>query len=296
MCSYLQQFHRPRENAEGASTESHDSGINADINFNANRDEHSLRSRLQDASLQPITSPAARTSAPTIAPAPHPPRPSSRSDACMSNVDTNVSNRVHPPGRFFASNHDLQQQFIGESTCSAFSDRILQCLDPGAVATPLSTNCQYVRHTTFFRQMSSVACCKFPDRIRATLLVRVAIRFIGQDYHMFMQQDFFQHLEKMYGSTQALERQNDSVWVCKFFVILALGELYSTTLTAAKEASASTVAGTGYFLTAVELLQDVFEEPSIEQIETLLLFVSSSYSLFLSLLVPPQTLSGPVNC
>jgi proline utilization trans-activator len=124
----------------------------------------------------------------------------------------------------------------------------------------------------------------------------VAIRFIGQDYHMFMQQDLFQHLEKMYGSTQASERENDSVWVCKFFVILALGELYSTTLTAAKEASATTVAGTSYFLTAVELLQDVFEEPSNDQIETLLLFVSSNYSLLLSFLVLPHTLSGPVNC
>ncbi|EOA85984.1 uncharacterized protein SETTUDRAFT_110961 [Exserohilum turcica Et28A] len=96
---------------------------------------------------------------------------------------------------------------------------------------------------------------------------------------MFMQQHFFQHLERMYGSTQALGRESDSVWVCKFFVILALGELYSTTLTAAKEASASTVAGTGYFLTAVELLQDVFEEPSIDQIETLLLFSFYSRAL-----------------
>lgn len=113
---------------------------------------------------------------------------------------------------------------------------------------------------------------------------------------MFMQQHFFQHLERMYGSTQALGRESDSVWVCKFFVILALGELYSTTLTAAKEASASTVAGTGYFLTAVELLQDVFEEPSIDQIETLLLFVSPNCLLFLSRLVLPHTLSGPLSC
>lgn len=48
--------------------------------------------------------------------------------------------------------------------------------------------------------------------------------------------------------------------------------MYSTSLPAAKEARPSSVPGTGYFLTAVGLLQDLFEEPSIAQIETLLLF------------------------
>lgn len=204
--------------------------------------------------------------------------PSSRPDADMTNVDPNISNPIHEPGRIFTSNQDLQQQFIGESTCSAFGDRILQCLDPSAMTTPLPSDCQYVRNATFCRQMSSIATCKFPDRIRANLLVRVAFRFIGQDYHFFMHQDFLSQLDKMYASTQ--DRENYSVWVCKFFAILALGEMYSTSLPAAKEARPSTVPGTEYFLTAVGLLQDLFEEPSIEQIETLILFVSCPLCLW----------------
>jgi proline utilization trans-activator len=192
----------------------------------------------------------------------------------MFSVDADFNDQPHPSSRPLAPDPDLQQQFIGEPTCLAFSDRILQYLDPDAEIANLHPDCQYVHNASFSRQMSSVASCKFPDRIRANLLVRVAVRFVGQDYHMFLQRDFFQHMEKMYGSMHGHGRDSDTVWVCKFFVVLALGELYSTTLTAAKEARVSTVAGTGYFLTAIGLLQDLFEEPSIDQIETLLLFVS----------------------
>lgn len=191
------------------------------------------------------------------------------------NVDPNISNPIHEDGRIFTVNRDSQQQFVGESTCAAFGDRVLQCLDPQTVTTmPMHAERQYVHNATFSRQLSSVASCNFPDRIRANLLVRVAIRFIGHDYHFFLHQDFLQQLNRAYNSSK--NQEHDSGWVCKLFVILALGEMYSTSLPAAKEARPSTVPGTDYFLTAVGLLQDVFEEPSISQIETLLLFVSSS--------------------
>ena len=188
-------------------------------------------------------------------------------------ADPDISNPIHQPGRIFVMDQGSQQQFVGESTCSAFGDRILQCLDPQSMAAPLPPAQHYVRNSTFARQLTSVGNCKFPERIRANLLVRVALRFIGQDYHFFLHQDFLQKLDKMYISPQ--DREDDSIWVCKFFVILALGEMYSTSLPAAKETPTSSVPGTEYFLTAVSLLQDKFEEPSIAQIETLLLFVSS---------------------
>lgn len=189
-----------------------------------------------------------------------------------SRVDSHISNPIHEPERLFALDQASRQQFVGESTCLAFGDRILQCLNPQSTTTPLPAGHQYVRNPIFARQLSSVASCKFPERIRANLLVRVALRFIGQDYHLFLHHDFLNKFDKAYGSRQSPEY--DSVWICKLFVILALGEMYSTSLPAAKEARPSSVPGTGYFLTAVGLLQDLFEEPSIAQIETLLLFVS----------------------
>jgi hypothetical protein len=89
-----------------------------------------------------------------------------------------------------------------------------------------------------------------------------------------MQRDFLQRLDKMYASAERFQQQEDSIWMCKFFAILALGQMYSTSLPSAKETGSAGVAGSEYFFTAVTLLQDLFEEPSLDQIETLLLFVS----------------------
>ncbi|KAK7418126.1 hypothetical protein QQX98_004101 [Neonectria punicea] len=173
-------------------------------------------------------------------------------EADMSRVDPHISNPIHEPDRLFALDQASRQQFVGESTCLAFGDRILQCLNPQPTTTPLPASHQYVHNPVFARQLNSVASCKFPERIRANLLVRVALRFIGQDYHLFLHHDFLNKFDEAYGSRQSPEY--DSVWI------------------SAKEARPSSVPGTGYFLTAVGLLQDLFEEPSIAQIETLLLF------------------------
>lgn len=186
-------------------------------------------------------------------------------------VESDISNPIHEPDRIFTLDEASRQQFVGESTCLAFGDRILQCLNPQFMTTPLHTDRQYVRNPIFARQLSSASSCKLPERIRANLLIRVALRFIGQDYHLFLHDDFLNKVDQAYQPGQSIEQ--DTVWLCKFYVMLALGELYSTSLPAAKEGLPSSVPGTGHFLTAVGLLQDLFEEPSIDQIETLLLFV-----------------------
>lgn len=227
--------------------------------------------------VEPSMAPQSRASSPadTTAAANAPVHPGlGNVERDMGRVDPHISNPIQEPERLFAPDaaSPSQHQFVGESTCLAFGDRILQCLNPQSTTTPLSASHQYVRNPVFARQLNGVGSCKFPERIRANLLVRVALRFIGQDYHLFLHHDFLDKFDKAYGPRQNTEF--DSVWICKFFVVLALGEMYSTSLPAAKEARPSAVPGTGYFLTAVGLLQDQFEEPSIAQIETLLLFVS----------------------
>lgn len=123
----------------------------------------------------------------------------------------------------------------------------------------------------FTRQIAHPQTFKLPDRIRANLLVRVALRFVGQDYHLFLHKEFLHQLERVYLYKDA--QHSDPAWTCKFFVILALGELYSGTLP--KEHGA--VPGTDYFVNAVLLQQDMYEEPSLTQIEIMLLFVSLLY-------------------
>lgn len=164
-----------------------------------------------------------------------------------------------------------QQQHVGESTCAAFSDRLLQCLQPLDNAT-VSTEYRYVQHPALARQCGSVNACQFPDKMVATLLVRVALRFIGQDYHFFKHQDFLQQIERAYNPTDAW--RYDSAWACKFFVVLALGALYSTAIPPPDKLSGQSVPGTDYFISAATLLQDLYEEPTVSQVETLLLFVS----------------------
>ncbi|EXJ78926.1 hypothetical protein A1O3_08426 [Capronia epimyces CBS 606.96] len=165
------------------------------------------------------------------------------------------------------------QHFVGESTCAVFANRLLQCLQPEGTSTSTLPEQHYVKRPEFTRQVGNPYSCKFPDRIRATLLVRVALRFIGQDYHFFLQKEFLQQLEKAYASKDTQDA--DPAWACKFFVVLALGELYSTTL----PSNPPSVPGTDYFVSAVNLLQDLYEEPSVTQIETMLLFCFYSNAL-----------------
>lgn len=164
-----------------------------------------------------------------------------------------------------------QQQHVGESTCAAFSDRLLQCLQPLG-GTTVSTEYRYVQHPALARQCGSLDTCQFPDKMAATLLVRVALRFIGQDYHFFQHQDFLQQIERAYNPANAW--RYDSAWACKFFVVLALGALYSTAISPPDKLSGQSVPGTDYFISAATLLQDLYEEPTVSQVEILLLFVS----------------------
>ncbi|KAL4967844.1 transcription factor domain-containing protein [Aspergillus stella-maris] len=194
-----------------------------------------------------------------------------------------IGNPLHEPRRLFHLNRAKQPQFVGESTCLAFSDRILQCLDPRSGTPPPPPDRRYTRHPSFTRQMQSVNGVKLPERIRTYLLVRVALRFIGQDYHFFLHSDFLNRLDEVYRVGECTEE--DATWACKLFVVLALGELYSgsaptsTPTPVPGDNDFLPVPGTGYFLVAVGLLQDLFEEPSLAQIEIMLLFCFYSNAL-----------------
>ncbi|KAF5581884.1 transcriptional regulatory [Fusarium pseudoanthophilum] len=169
------------------------------------------------------------------------------------------------------------QPSFGDSTCVGFSQQILQCLSSDNLPSP-SPDYPYYRDSAFARQVKSTAACKLPDRIRAHLLVRVFLRFIGHDYHFFLERDFLRQLDNAYNVNATT--CYDTVWACKFFVVLALGELYSTSAMPSSESSRHCqVPGVNYFITATDLLQDLYEDPSIGQIETLTLFCFYSNAL-----------------
>lgn len=172
------------------------------------------------------------------------------------------------------------QELHGESTCLAFCERFLYCISPTS-DSPIPPDRQYYRSHVFDRSVAATASYKLPDRVRAILLVRVAIRFIGQDYHLFLRDEFLQQLERAYSSKNS-GHAPDALWSCKFYIVLALGELYSTSSTMSANrmgdpGAVSGVPGTAFFEIAMGLLQDLYEEPSTSQIEIMLLFVSGAH-------------------
>lgn len=182
-----------------------------------------------------------------------------------ASAETDIANPLTGSGSV------VQDQFIGDSTCTVFADRLLSSLQPQGLPASALVEQFYVKRDEFRRQIVDPRACKFPDRIRANLLVRVALRFIGQDYHFFIHKEFLHQLERVYIYKDA--QYADSAWACKFFVVLALGELYSGTL----PTESRNVPGTDHFVNASLLLEDMYEEPSLTQVEIMLLFVSESH-------------------
>ncbi|CAI7653159.1 unnamed protein product [Penicillium viridicatum] len=193
-----------------------------------------------------------------------PVQPSTRSP------DIDVSNPLlESPTGFVAARSSSQPIFIGEASCVAFGETLLQCVDKDADLSSWASP-TYFQHDIIHRLMRPEVV--LPDRIQARLLVEVAIRFIGTDYHLVLKKTFFDTLDR----TCAGEIPMNPAWMCKFFVLLALGEMYSNRK---RRMANQHVPGTDYFLRAVGLLQDLYETPSVEQVEVMVLFCFYSNAL-----------------
>jgi proline utilization trans-activator len=181
-------------------------------------------------------------------------------------TDADVSNPLlESPTGFVAAGSLSPPVYIGETSCVAFGDTLLQCVDKDTdlALWPPPT---YFQHEIFNRLVRSDII--LPDRIQSRLLVGVAVRFIGTDYHLLLKKTFYEKLDRICAGEEA----QDLVWMCKCFILLALGEMYSNRQ---RRDSNQRVPGTDYFLQATGLLQDLYETPSVEQVEVLILFVSA---------------------
>jgi hypothetical protein len=75
-------------------------------------------------------------------------------------------------------------------------------------------------------------------------------------------------MEAIYRS-QALD---DTVFLCKLFALFSMGEMYANRrLPSTKD---SDIPGTGFFVHAMSLTQDLHEEASVGYVEALLIIVS----------------------
>lgn len=157
--------------------------------------------------------------------------------------------------------------FIGEASCAAFSNRLLQCLDD-----------TYRPSTAGFSNFHRLKppglsmidpADDFPERMHAKLLLNVARRFIGNYHPLFLEATFMRELDAVYRR----ELTPSTLWLCKFFALMALGEIYTNRR---GNGESGTVPGTRHYERSVHMLQDydLCEEPCLMHVEVLTLLVS----------------------
>lgn len=164
----------------------------------------------------------------------------------------------------FLDEMSIQPTYVGEAACTTFGNKLRQFLR-GKDTPPPTQRPRYYKDFKMLR--TSCTECELPSRSDAQLLVRVVLRFVGADYHLLRKRSFMERLDETYKLTVL----DDPIWLCRLFTVFALGEVYSVRSSKPKGHS---VPGTAFFVKAIEYFQDLYEEPSIDYIETLLLLVS----------------------
>lgn len=187
--------------------------------------------------------------------------------ASLSKDESNLFNPLfdRQPDR---SPHERSAEpgFIGEASCAAFSNRLLSCLDD--IYTPLTAGLSnYYRLNT--HNLPTDQSVQFPERMSVKLLLNVARRSIGNYHPLFLEISFMREIDAVYQKEVIPSR----LWRCKFFALMAVGEIYAHRR---GEGNVKSVPGIHYYERAVHLMQedqDYCEEPSLMQVEVLTLLV-----------------------
>ncbi|KAI5459136.1 fungal-specific transcription factor domain-containing protein [Mariannaea sp. PMI_226] len=159
-----------------------------------------------------------------------------------------------------------QPGFIGEASCAAFSNRLLQCLDD--TYTPSTAGFSNYYRVDFDIRVGIDQRNDLPERMHAKLLLNVARRFIGNYHPLFLEVSFMREIDAVYRR----EVSPSTLWMCKFYALMALGEIYTNR----RGVGDNRVPGTDYYVRAVNMLREAYEEPSLLQVEVLTLLAWSS--------------------
>jgi hypothetical protein len=154
--------------------------------------------------------------------------------------------------------------FIGEASCAAFSNRLLQCLDD--TYTPSTAGFSNYYRVNIDQRIMVDPRNDFPERMHAKLLLNVAQRFISNYHPLFLKVSFMREIDTVYRR----EVTPSALWMCKFYALMGLGEIYTNR----RGVGDNRVPGTDYYVKAVNMLREAYEEPSLLQVEVLTLLVS----------------------
>lgn len=184
--------------------------------------------------------------------------------------DASTDNTVNEPS--------IEPGFIGEASCSAFGNRLLQCLDNSYTPSTAGFS-NYYRTKPHNRDSLTEQDYSLPDRIHAKLLLNLAWRFIGNYHHLFLKVTFMRELDAVYRK----EIIPSTLWLSKFFALLSLGEIYTNRRVVNEVIG---VPGTEYYHRAESLMPDSHEEAGLVHVEILILLVRSILGSIYSVIVP----------
>lgn len=189
----------------------------------------------------------------------------------IEQVETYVSNPLHVRYTTTEGGMSARCSYVGDAACEAFTTRVRRHVkEDDSIAPP--------RHEGYFKSTNLLRLVnkdfQLPERGYAMLLIDTAESIVGTEYHMFLRRTFLKQFDEFYKSGTS----NDPVWLCGLFAILALGELYSNIPVRADHSEAD-IPGTSFFLQAMNLFEDLYEEPTISYIETILLLVRTMVSV-----------------
>ena len=155
--------------------------------------------------------------------------------------------------------------YVGGAACTAFATRLGYHIR-GNTQSDLPCIAPVLKHAGLQR---SIQCeVNLPTRAYTQVLVQVVLRYIGQEYHLLRRRSYYEEVDRIYQNPHGAKQ----ISLCKLFVVLALGELYLKK-SCSIENGERAIPGTQFFLQAVSLFQEHYEEPDISYIETLLLLV-----------------------
>lgn len=157
---------------------------------------------------------------------------------------------------------------VGEAADAAFATRFRQALSE-------THNIEHIPRTNYapdqlLNDLSNTDC-PWPPIARARLLVKFAMDTVGQCYHCVRKSHIYKSLEKHYTNLS----NSNSLLVCKFWILFALGEAYSSRTESSSDIS---FPGLAYFTCASKVFRNLQERPRIDTVEVLLLLVSLSSS------------------
>ncbi|OJJ98544.1 hypothetical protein ASPACDRAFT_53382 [Aspergillus aculeatus ATCC 16872] len=185
--------------------------------------------------------------------------------------DTKTRNPLLEDRPWFQAHEGLALPiYVSEAACTGFATCLCQCLDGNKSAVPHIPRTRFITESTLSQVAHSGI--QWPSLARARLLVNTALGHANPPFHLALRKSTLDHLQHIY--EQGLF--NDPIFLCKYFALFALGEVYSFHNDGGEK---GTVPGMAYYAHAIGLMPVLPERPTIIHIEALLILALYNQSL-----------------